>query len=129
MQFIKYLGGILSDRIYEDTKNIRFSYQDSSYLSQTDNLDFIFNRNALLVQFLRGITGTDLKTASDKEQYAFACMIESIYHLGNLNIVLTDPFLHDLVKFYTSDLKTVPAINGEVTPGGTYYTVHNWISK
>ena len=48
-----------------------------------NNLDFINNCNVLLVQFLLGLTGIDLKTASDKEQYAFACVIESIYHLRN----------------------------------------------
>ena len=56
-------------------KNIRFLCQDSSYLLHMDTLDFINNHNVLLVQFLLGITGIDLKTASDKEQYAFACRI------------------------------------------------------
>ena len=129
MQFINYLGGILSDKVYEDAKNIRFLYQDSGYLLQMKNLDFINDHNVLLVQFLFGLTGINLKAASDKEQYAFACVIESIYHLRNLNVVLPNSFLYNLVQFYTSGSKTVPAINGKVTPGGSYYTVHNWMSK
>ena len=129
MQFIKYLGGILSENVYEDTKNIRFLYQDSSYLLQTNNLDLIYNCNVLLIQFLLGLTGIDLKTASNKEQYAFYCVIESIYHLRNLNVVLPYSFLYNLVQFYTSGSKIVPAINGKVTPGGSYYTVHRWMSK
>ena len=129
IQFINYLGGILSGKVYEDAKNIRFLYQDGGYLLQMKNLDFINDRNVLLVQFLLGLTGIDLKAASDKEQYAFACVIESIYHLRNLNVVLPNSFLYNLVQFYTSGSKTVPAINGKVTPGGSYYTVHNWLSK
>ena len=83
------------------------------------NLDFINDHNVLLVQFLFGLTGINLKAASDKEQYAFACVIESIYRY----------FLYNLVQFYTSGSKTVPGINGKVTPGGSYYAVHNWMSK
>ena len=32
-----------------------------------NNLYFIYNHNVLLVQFLLGLTGIDLKTAFDKE--------------------------------------------------------------
>ena len=38
MQFTKYLGDILSDKLYEDLKNIGFLYQDSSYLLQMNTL-------------------------------------------------------------------------------------------
>ena len=93
------------------------------------NLDFINDHNVLLVQFLFGLTGINLKAASDKEQYAFACVIESIYRLRNLNVVLPNYFLYNLVQFYTSGSKIVPGINGKVTPGGSYYVVHNWMSK
>ena len=34
MQFIKYLGGILSDKVHEDTENSKFLYEDSTYLLQ-----------------------------------------------------------------------------------------------
>ena len=87
MQFIKYLGGILSDKVHEDTENSKFLYEDSTYLLQINNLDVIYNHNVLLVQFMLGLTGTDLKPASDKEQYAFACVIESINPLQNFNVL------------------------------------------
>ena len=38
MQFTKYLGGILSDKLYEDSKNIGFLYQDRSYLLQMNTV-------------------------------------------------------------------------------------------
>ena len=113
MQFIEYLGGVLSEKVYEDPKNIRFFYQHSSYILQMNNLDFIYNHNVWLVQFLLGLKGIDLKTASDKEHYAFACMIESIYHLWNLNVLLPHSFIYNLVQFYTSGfpIQGVPCSN------------------
>ena len=56
-------------------------------------------------------------------------MIESIYHLRNSNIVLPHSFLANLVQFYGSGSKIVPVINDKLTPAGSYFNVHNWISK
>ena len=83
MQFIKYLGVYYQKKYVKIRKILDFYVKIISYLLQMNNLDFLYNCNVLLVQFLLGLTGIDLKTTSDKEQCAFACVIESIYHLRN----------------------------------------------
>ena len=128
-ELLGYLGELSSDLIYKDIKTIRYLYQDNLFFSSMNTLEFIKNRNKNLLSFLLGASGLDLNKLSEKSQYALACVIESIYHLRNSNIVLPHSFLANLVQFYTSGSKVVPVINGKLTPAGSYFTVHSWISK
>ena len=123
------LGQYCSELIFNDIQNIRLLYQDKLYFSTMDTVDFIKNRDKNVLNFLLGLTRLDLKKTSQKTNYALACVIESIYHLRNSNIVLPHSFLSNLVQFYTSGSKVVPVINGKLTPAGSYFTVHNWMSK
>lgn len=57
-----------------------------------------------------------------------ACCIEQIYFLRNLNLVLPYNFVANLIQSYTAGSKTVSVVNGKVTPGGSYTSVHNWMN-
>ena len=122
-----YLGELCSDLIYQDIQTIRFLYQDNLYFRSMNKLEFNKNRNKNLLSFLLETSGLDLNKLSEKSQYALACVIESMYHLRNSNIVLPHSFLPNLVQFYTSGSKVVPVINGKLTPAGSYFTMHSWI--
>ena len=92
-------------------------------------LESIKSCNKNLLSFLLGASGLGLNTLTEKTQYALACVIESIYHLRNSNIVLPHSFLAKLEQFYTSGSKVIPVINGKLTLAGSYFTVHSWMSK
>ena len=128
-ELLGHLGELCSDLIYQDIQTIRCLYQDNLCFSSMNTLEFIKSRNKNLLCFLLGASGSDLNKLSEKTQYALASVIESIYHLRNSNIVLPHSFLGNLVQFYTSGSKVVPVINGNLTPAGSYFTVHSWMSK
>ena len=120
-----YSGELCSDLIYQDIQTIRCLYQDNLHFSSMNMLEFIKSRNKNLLSFFLGASGLDLNKLSEKSQYELACVIESIYHLCNSNIVLPHSFLGNLLRFCTSGSKVVPIIHGKLTPAGSYFTVHN----
>ena len=52
-----------------------------------------------------------------------------MYYLCHHNIVLPHSFISNLIQFYTSCSKVVPALNGKVSPSGSYPTLGNWMSE
>ena len=126
-KLLGYIGELCSVLIYQDIQTIHCLYQDNLYFSSMNMLEFIKSCNKNLLSFLLGACGLDLNKLSEKTQYALAW--ESIYHLRNSNVVLPHSFLANLVQFYTSGSKVVPVINGKLTPAGSYFTVHRWMSQ
>ena len=128
-ELLGYLGELCSDLIYQDIQTVCCLYQDDLYFSSMNMLEFIKSGNKNLLSFLLGASALDLNKLSKKSKYTLACMIESIYHLCNSNIVLPHSFLANLVQIYTSGSKAVHVINNKLTAGGSYFTVHSWMSK
>ena len=128
-ELLGYLGELCSDLVYQDVQTIRCLYQNNLYFSSMNTLEFIKSCNKNLLNFFLGASGLDVNKLSEKSQYASACVIESICHLRNSNIVLPHSFLAKLVQFYTSGSKAVPVINGKLTTASSYFTMHSWISK
>ena len=93
-------------------------YKSPDYLFDLDIMKFIKERNAMLVQFLSGISGLCLDEECSKVLFAFSSTIEMIYQLRNFNLVLPRCFMSNLVQSCVSGSKTVAAVNGKIFPGG-----------
>ena len=128
-ELLGHLRELCSDLIYQDIQTIPCLHQDNLYFSSMNMLEFIKSCNKNLLSFLLGANGLGLNTLTEKTQYALVCVIESMYHLRNSNIVLPHSFLANMEQFYTSGSKVIPVTNGKLTPAASYFTVHSWMSK
>ena len=119
------IGQSIRDEILDDIKVIRLFYNSPEKLANLKTIEFIRNRNEKLVSFLLGISNTTLTSLSKKTAFTFAVAIEQIYYLCHHNIVFPHAFISNLIQVYTSGSKAVPALNGKVSPSGSYPTLGN----
>ena len=123
------IGQSIQDEILDDINVIRLFHNSPKKLANLKTIEFIRNRNEKLVSFLLGISNTTLTSLSEKTAFTFAVAIEQIYYLRHHNIVLPHSFISNLIQFYTSGSKVVPALNRKVRPSGSYPTLGNWMSE
>ena len=122
------IGKNLRETVYDDIKSIRHVYHDPCKLCNAGSRNFINNHSKGVVLFFLGLTGVDLTNTTEKVLFSLANAIECLYYPCNFQVILPHSFVCNLIQFYTSGSKTVPVINGKVSPGGSYLTVHNWLA-
>ena len=110
------IGQSIQDEILDDINVIRLFYNSPEKLANLKTIEFIRNQNEKLVSFLLGICDTTLTSLPEKTVFTFAVAIEQIYHLHHHNIALPHSFISNLIQFYTSGSKVVPALNRKVSP-------------
>ena len=117
----------IREKIKDHCRELKELYNDIEHLQTLDSKSFLRDCNELLVQFLCGATGVNLKLENDtKVLYRFAMAVESIYHLKNCNMILPHCFQMNLIQKQVSGSKTVAAVNGKVLPGGSDTTLRDW---
>ena len=123
------IGQSIRDEILDNINVIRLFYNNPEKLANIETIEFIRTQNEKLLSFLLGISDTTLTSLSENTAFTYAVAIEQIYYLRHHNIVLPHSFISNLIQFYTSGSKAVPALNGKVSPNGIYPTPGNWMSE
>ena len=121
---------VVNKNIYEDGKEISNVYKDFEKLKELDFNSYIEGRDRCVVGFLEGASGISIKGDTTTQiQFAACSIIESIYFLRNFNIILPYSFLMNLEQFLVSGSKTVTAVNGKISVGGSYTSVQKWLNE
>ena len=115
--------------VYDDGMMVRSNYRNVEFLTDLDVLKYIKERNQILVRFLCGLSGVDFENASSKTRYAFGQTVEQVYYLRNLNLILPLSFTANLIQSCISGSKAVSLVNGKTSPGGSYTSYKDWITK
>lgn len=104
------------------------SYKNISYLCELDPKEFIFQRESILMSFIEGVSGRNLKNEGDSATiFYLASLIENIYFLVNFNWILPHSFVSNLIQSFISKSKIVTTINGKIYPAGGYSSYLTWL--
>ena len=121
---------VVNKNIYEDGKKISSVYKDFEKLKELDFNSYIEGRDRCVVGFLEGASGISIKGDTTTQiQFAACSIIESIYFLRNFNIILPYNFMINLEQSLVSGSKTVTAVNGKISAGGSYTSVQKWLNE
>lgn len=130
-QLFFYLGKrVLSYKIQKDGEYLSTKYKDASYLQTLNPMEFILQRENILVSFVEGISGRYIKNEHNSGIiFYLATLIENIYYLANLNWIFPHSFVSNLVESCISGSKIVTTINGKIYPAGSYSSYLNWLKE
>ena len=123
------VGLALKDEMWEDIMALRSLYQSPDDLSTINPATYILDRSKCLTLLLNGISPVKMDKMKDKDLFMFARTIEQVYHMRFRKAILPFSFISSMVQFYTSGSKTVSVLNGKLSPGGSYFTISEWMAK
>jgi hypothetical protein len=126
---LERIGSVFVEgEIKRDGLTISSSYKDVTTLSNLNTKSYLQERNQLILDFLTGSIKWNYENQDNSVVlYSLAIVVESIYHLRNMNLILPHCFLTNLVQSFIAGSKTVPVINGKTSPSASYTTYKNWI--
>lgn len=85
----------------------------------------------LLISFLEGVSRRTLtdNTLPGTTNFQLACIIENFYYMLNFNWIFLHSFVASLIQSFISGSKTVSALNGKLSPSGSYTSYLNWLKE
>ncbi|KAJ8322266.1 LOW QUALITY PROTEIN: hypothetical protein KUTeg_000737 [Tegillarca granosa] len=123
------IGRTTTKAIFDDSVNLGMLYQNDLYLQSLNVKDYISERNAVVLGFLRGICGTQKDLDDTKTNVKIAKAIEHVYNLTNDNFVAPLCFSSNLLTYYITGSKNACVLNSSGSPAGSYTTISKWINN
>ncbi len=121
----------LSERanVANDTRTNAYVYKDVNALSKLNLIDWVNQRNGVVVSFLTGIGGFDIGLLQDKHEYLLpiARALEQMYMIRDRSYISPLAFLLNMCIYTLTGSKLAVDLVGNSCPAGHYKTVTKWL--
>jgi hypothetical protein len=114
--------------MHKDCIVVQKQYKDFNFLQTVDVVQWVKNRNYILLTILSTLLGCEIHNLSASYFVFLAFEIEHMYSLLKRHVVLPFSFGKNLMSYHFSTNKNVCALNSACGPAGSYGTIVNWIS-